>query len=152
MLKRPITYKDFNDREVTDIFYFNLTKAELVEMEWSVDGGLGETMKRVIEANDAKTLIGEFKRLILTSYGEKSDDGKRFIKNDKLREEFEQSAAYSALFMELATNSDAAVAFIQGVIPSELQDNVQIELKTIQTETVVAQVQTGALPPPPPSV
>jgi len=121
MLKKAIRYIDYNDVERTEEFYFNLSKAELAEMELSTKGGYAEMLKRIVEAEDAPTVIAEFKDLILKSYGKKSDDGKRFIKSKELSEEFSQTEAYSELFMELAVDADAASAFVNGVIPAQLQ-------------------------------
>lgn len=120
MLKKTITYKDYNGNERTEDFYFNLNKAELMEMEMSTAGGLAETVDRIIKAQDAPTIIKIFKKLLLDSYGERSLDGKRFIKNDELKEAFSQTEAYSELFMELSTNAEAASEFVNGIIPSDL--------------------------------
>ena len=113
MLKRSITYTDYNGGTRTEDFYFNLTQAEVTEMELSVDGGLVEMINRIVAAQDGKQIIATFKDIILRAYGEKSPDGKRFIKNQELRDAFAQTEAYSILFMELATNADAAAAFVR---------------------------------------
>lgn len=120
MLKRTIKYEDFNGVEVVEDFYFNLSKSELIEMEAEYQGGLSDTLNRIIAAKDNKTLIAEFKKLVLNSYGQKSADGKRFIKSEVLREEFAQTAAYDMLFMELASNEDASSDFIQGIMPKDM--------------------------------
>jgi hypothetical protein len=122
MLKKTITYVDFNGDEVSEDFFFHLSKAELVELELSYKGGLQEAIKRIVEAEDGKAIIAEFKNIILSSYGEKSDDGRRFIKNQTLREEFESTEAYSTLFMELVTDADKAAEFVRGVIPKDLAE------------------------------
>lgn len=122
MLKKTITYTDYNGVERTEDFYFNLSKAELAEMELSADGGLAATLKRIIDARDSKQLVAIFKDLVLRSYGEKSPDGKRFIKSEELRTAFSQTEAYSDLFMELATNDNAAVEFVNGIVPSEYKN------------------------------
>ena len=118
MLKKTMTYTDFNGVSRTEDFYFNLNEAEITEMELSVDGGLVEMIRRITAAQDGKQIIATFKDLILRSYGEKSPDGKRFIKNQELRDAFEQTNAYSQLFMKLATDADEASAFVAGVIPA----------------------------------
>lgn len=137
MLKRDITYKDFNDQEVTETFYFNLTRTEIVELEFSYQGGLEATLKKIIETEDVKAIIQEFKKIVLMAYGVKSEDGKRFIKSEEIRQAFSQTAAYDALFMELATSDDAAAAFVKGIIPSDMS----VGLATTDV----------ALPPMPPS-
>lgn len=119
MLKKTITYIDYNGTERTEDFYFNLSKAEVMEMEMSTSGGLAEMIKRIVDAQDAPAIIKIFKDLVLKAYGVKSPDGKRFIKSDELAVEFSQTEAYSNLFMELATDADAASKFINGIIPAE---------------------------------
>ena len=123
MLKKHVVYTDYNGNERKEDFYFNLTKAEIMEMEMSTSGGLTEMIQRVVASQDAPTIVKIFKELVLKSYGQKSLDGKRFIKNDLLREEFEQTEAYSIIFMELATDADAAAKFVNCVMPSELADH-----------------------------
>ena len=117
MLKKTITYTDFNNVERSEDFYFNLTKAEVMEMEMSTVGGLSEMIQRIIAAQDTPSIIKVFKDLVLKSYGEKSPDGKRFIKTPEITEAFSQTEAYSVLFMELATDADSAAAFVNGIIP-----------------------------------
>lgn len=122
MLKRQITYTDFNDQEVTDTFYFNISKNELIELEVEYKGGFTALIERITETMDPKRLVDEFKRIILLAYGEKSEDGKRFIKSDELRAEFETHAAYQTLFTELATSDGAAAEFIAAVLPADMTD------------------------------
>ncbi len=117
MLKKTITYTDYDGNERTEDFYFNLTKAEITEMELSHDGGLTKLIEKIVAEQDSKRIVEIFKDLILRAYGEKSPDGKRFVKNQELRDAFAQTEAYSDLFMELATDAEAAVAFVNGIIP-----------------------------------
>lgn len=120
MLKITKTYKDYNDNERTEDFYFNLTKAEIMEMEMSTNGGLAEMIQRIVAAQDGPSIMKLFKDLILKAYGQKSPDGKRFIKNDAIKEEFAQTEAYSMIFMELATDADAAAKFVNGILPADI--------------------------------
>jgi len=122
MLKKTITYTDYNGVERTEDFYFNLTKAEILEMELGTTGGFAEMIQKVIAAQDAPTIIKIFKDLVIKAYGVKSADGKRFVKNDEVREEFVQSEAYSTIFMELATDAKAGSDFVNGIIPSDMQE------------------------------
>lgn len=120
MLKKTITYTDYDGNERIEDFYFNLSKAELMEMNFNTEGGMEKTIKRIVDTKDVKQLIEIFKDIILKAYGEKSDDGKRFIKvrdGHKLCEDFAQTEAYSELFMELASNDELASDFINGIIP-----------------------------------
>ena len=123
MLKKAITYTDYNGVERTEDFYFNLSKAEVMEMELGTVGGLAEMLKRIVDSQDVPALIKNFKEIILKAYGEKSPDGKRFIKSEELSTAFSQTEAYSKLFMELATDHEAASVFINGIIP-QVDDNV----------------------------
>ena len=118
MLKRTITWKDYNGNDRTEDFYFNLTEAEAFEMELSEKGGLTEMCKRIVAAQDGPTIIKVFKEMILKSYGEKSADGREFIKSEELRNKFAQTEAYSILFMELATNAEKAAEFANGITPN----------------------------------
>lgn len=117
MLKKTITYTDYNGAERTEDFYFNLTKAEVVEMQYSIGGGLKERLERIVQTQDQPAIIREFKGLILKAYGEKSDDGKRFMKSEEISNKFACTEAYSILFMELATNADKASEFVNGITP-----------------------------------
>lgn len=123
MLKKTITYSDYNGTERTEDFYFNLSKAEIMEMEMGTTGGLAEMIQRIVAAQDAPSIIKIFKDLVLKAYGEKSADGKRFIKSEELATAFSQTEAYSILFMELATDADAAAKFVNGIVPADVAKN-----------------------------
>lgn len=117
MLKKTITYTDYDGNERTEDFYFNLTKTEVAEIEYSTNGGLVKMLEKIIQEQDSKKVLDLLKDIVLKAYGEKSPDGKRFIKNQELRDIFTQTEAYSELFFELMTNADIAAAFINGIIP-----------------------------------
>ncbi len=123
MVTKEITFTDYNGQERKEKYQFNFTKAELTEMELSVNGGLSAMMERIKETDDRPELMRIFKDLILKAYGVKSADGKRFIKSEELRTEFSQTEAYSELYMELVTDTNAAVTFFNGLIPNNLKDN-----------------------------
>lgn len=118
MLKKTMTYEDFDGNKRTEDFYFNLTKAECMEINFGVHGGITDMLKKMISERDTSRMIELIKEIILKAYGVKSTDGKRFIKNAQIREEFSQTNAYSDLFMELAFDDKACVAFIEGIIPN----------------------------------
>lgn len=124
MLKKIITYTDYNGLERTEPFYFNLSKAELMEMELGVTGGMTEMLNKIIAAKDAPSLMKTFKEMIMKAYGVKSDDGKRLIKSEELSIAFTQTEAYTVLFMELITDDKAAADFVNGIIPNEIQADV----------------------------
>ena len=117
MLKKTITYTDFNGISRTEDFYFNLTAAEVTEMEMSTVGGLAEMIQQIVAAKDIPSIVKVFKDLILRSYGIKSPDGKRFMKSQQISEEFAQTNAFSDLYMELATDADKAAEFTNAIIP-----------------------------------
>jgi hypothetical protein len=121
MYTKTITYTDYNGNERTESFYFNLTKAELSEMEYSVEGGMKSMLEKIIETKDPVKLVSMFKNLILKSYGEKSADGRRFIKNQEVLDNFTQTEAYSELYMLLSTDAEEAIAFVTGIVPKDLQ-------------------------------
>lgn len=120
MFSKTITYTDYNDVERTETFYFNLSKSEIAEMQLTTEGGLGEKLQKIIDSKDQVEIFKMFKTLILKAYGEKSDDGRRFIKSPALSEAFSQTEAYDQFFMEIGTNADAATAFVNGIIPKDL--------------------------------
>lgn len=130
MYVKTIEYKDYNGNPRKEDFYFNLNEAEIMEMELSKEGGFDQWITRIANAQNTPELIKLFKSLILMTYGEKSLDGKRFIKVNpetgrKLSEDFEQTAAYSVMFMELATNTEAATEFINKVIPENAAEAIE---------------------------
>mgnify|MGYP001776454005 CR=1 FL=1 len=120
MLKKTVTYTDFDGLERTEDIFFNLSKAEIMKMQLSVDGGLDAKIQKIIKNKDIPALTAVFTDLLSKAYGIKSDDGKRFIKSKELTEEFEQTEAYSQIFMELLTDDKAAAEFINGIIPNDL--------------------------------
>lgn len=117
MIKKTITYTDYNGMTRTEDFYFHLSEAEIAEMELTINGGFSEMIQKIVAANDTPSIIKTFKDIILKAYGEKSADGRRFVKSEELRTAFSQTEAYSQLFMELATDEEAASAFVKGVVP-----------------------------------
>lgn len=122
MLKETITYFDFDGNERTENFYFNLTKAECMEMELGTTGGLENMITRIIEAKDRAQIVETFKNIILKAYGEKSADGKHFFKSPEISAKFAATEAYSDLFMKLASNADEATRFVNGIIPQVPED------------------------------
>ena len=118
MLKKTITYTDYDGNTRTEDFYFNLSKAEIAEMQLGVEGGLDKYIEKIVSTQDVKKVMEIFKELILKAYGEKSPDGRRFIKTKENREAFSQTEAYSELFVELACDSEAASNFINGIVPN----------------------------------
>jgi len=122
MLKKTITYKDYDGNDRTEDFYFNLSKAECMEMELSTDGGMQQMIERIVSEKDNAKIVKVFKEIILKSFGKKSPDGKRFYKSEEISSEFAATEAYSELFMELATDADAASRFISSVLPVAPED------------------------------
>lgn len=118
MLKETIEYVDYNGIQRKEDYYFNLTKAEIIEMEIGTTGGYTEMIKKIVSAQDIPSIISVLKEFILKAYGEKSSDGKRFIKSKELSEAFSQTEAYTELFMKLASDPNKTANFINGVVAS----------------------------------
>lgn len=127
MLKKTITYTDYNGVRRTEDFWFNLSKTEIMEMEMGTAGGLAEMLQNIVNAQDGPAIIKTFKELVLKAYGEKTPDGKYFRKSPEISEAFSQTEAYSDLFMELATNADYASEFVKGIIPRDTDTVVTAE-------------------------
>lgn len=123
MIKKTITYTDYNGVERKEDFYFHLTKAEITKMEMSTSGGLAEMINRVVAAQDQPAIIKIFEDLIQKSYGVKTPDGRGFVKRKEDLDSFISTEAYSMLFMELATDADAAAKFVNGVVPNDMTTN-----------------------------
>lgn len=121
MLKKTITYRDYNDVERTETFYFHFTEAEILDMEMSEEGSFTERVQRIIDAKDQAGLMKLIKKFVIDAYGVKSDDGKRFIKNEEVKAAFLESPAYSDIFMEMVTNDELAAEFVNGVIPDTMK-------------------------------
>jgi hypothetical protein len=157
MLKREIRYEDFDGNMVSEFFYFNLSQPELIELEVEYEQGFGEMLQSIVEAEDSKEIIAKFKEIVLMAYGEKSEDGRRFVKSEKIREEFSQTAAYSTLFMELATDDKVAIEFLTGIMPREFRGQMEKAANTITSPLLntssedktpsVPRVPTPPLPP-----
>lgn len=140
MLKKTITYVDYNDEERTEDFYFNLSKAELMEMEMGTEGGLYTKINTIINTKDVPSIIKMFKEIILKAYGEKSGDGRTFMKIDEnghpLSNKFMQTEAYSVLFMELSSDSKKAADFINGLVPKDLSKKGDLSLESAKITSV----------------
>ena len=147
MLARKITYTDFNDEERSETFYFNLTESELAKLEYSQKGGLTEWIKRATESKDGKVILDTFETIIKATYGVKSLDGRSFVKNDQVFEEFKGTNAYNQLFMELVTDAQAAAEFIAACMPEKMRGKakevMEAELKKVNTdEAVIKKVES----------
>lgn len=137
MLKKSITYTDYNSNDRTENFYFNLSKAELMEMQLTTTGGFDVMIQNIIDAQDMPTLMKIFKDIILKSYGEKSADGKRFVKSEEISKAFSETEAYSVLYMELLTDSSAAAKFISALVPQDVAEKAQAQMKAQQAQLEV---------------
>ena len=134
MLKETRTYVDFNGVERTEDFYFNFSKAELAEKHLKSDKGLSELLEDIAHSDDHELIVDTFKEIILKAYGKKSEDGRRFIKSDELSKEFSETPVYSDMFIELATDSDKAAKFINGIMPPEWEKQIKENEKSIAKE------------------
>ncbi len=131
MYAKEITYNDYNGVERKETFLFDLSEAEILEMELSTVGGFEQYVNKIINAQDTPQLVKLFKELILKAYGVKSDDGRRFIKTEEIAREFSQTRAYSKLFMELAIDAQAAAEFVNKIVPESMSDTDSSKIKSI---------------------
>lgn len=134
MIKWTITYSTYNGDSITEDFYFNLNKAELIQMQFDVNGAYSQFIERIMNERDLKTIGDQFRKIILSSYGKKSDDGKQFRKSPEILAEFEQSEAYPTLYIELLEDADKMAKFVKGILPKDLQasaDSNKLPLKSV---------------------
>ena len=138
MLKKTVTYTDYNGVERTEAFYFHYNEAEILDMEMSTEGGFAERIQKIIDAKDQVSLMQVIKKFVIDAYGVKSEDGKRFIKNDAVRTEFLESPAYSQIWMELVMDDEIAADFINNVIPSGIKEKLEglIKAREAKIKTV----------------
>lgn len=124
MFKKTVTYKDYNGVERTESYHFHFSEAEILDMEMSVEGGFAERVQKIIDANDQAKLMKVIKQFVIDAYGVKSEDGKRFIKNEQVKTEFIESPAYSKIWMELMSSDQVAADFINNVIPADMKEQL----------------------------
>lgn len=125
MLKKTITYTDYDGMERTEDFWFNLSKTELTKLDAELPGGVLGVLRKIIDKKDRKALVDFIETLILRSYGEKTLDGKRFVKTLDMAEEFMQTPAYDELFMSILSDTDSQTSFINGVIPQSMAKEIE---------------------------
>lgn len=125
MLKKTVTYTDFNDVERTEDFYFNLTEAELADMNLDENGDLADKLQKIINSKSVKEIKDYFKWIVLKAYGEKSEDGRRFMKSPEISRAFQETQAYSDIWMELAFDNVAAENFVNGIMPKNLSEKLK---------------------------
>ena len=160
MLKKSVTYTDFNDEEHTEYFYFHLKKTELLRMEVETPGGLSAAFERIVaggENPDGKLIMDTFEGYIKKSYGKKSPDGRRHLKSDEILDEFVTCGAYDALFMSICTDAETAADFIKAIMPAGLieevevlakQQNLGIEVPEVPKDPrIYTQEEIKAMPP-----
>lgn len=131
MLKKTITYTDYDGKTRTEDFYFHLSKTDIVMLEISVPGGLQQMLTTIYNTNDTNAIIREFKNIIHAAYGEKSADGRQFNKSDDISKAFEATAAYDQLFYEMLTDTDKAIEFVKGILPVDVSKEIDKEVSKI---------------------
>ena len=147
MLTRTITYEDFNGNTQTEKFYFNITKTEALDLELGAEGGYAAMAQKMIDDRDGAGILEAVRGIILGAYGQKSEDGKRFIKTQQMRDEFAESAAFDALFTELATSDVASAEFMSGVLPKDLTAGFSAGTPTETAQSIVGEfLQQGGAP------
>jgi hypothetical protein len=116
MIKKEIHFTDFDGNNQVEEAYFNLTEPEIVRLDAKFVGGLDAFTKNIDPVNRPEEVVDLFEDVLSSSYGVKSEDGRRFVKDPVVVGQFLDSAAYSALFMELLGDAEAAAAFMEGVL------------------------------------
>ena len=148
MIKKTIEYTDFDGNKRKEDFYFHLTEAEVTDWEMSVEGGLSKALVGIIKSKNIRQIMPIYKSLLIRSYGVKSPDGRRFIKNDEVRDEFVQTQAFSDLYMKLATDLEEGTNFIKGVMPtfdSEIFKNLDAILdSTDDVDEIISKIESSA--------
>ena len=139
MLKKTITYSDLDGNQIVEDFYFNLSAAEIAEMELSHRGGLSSYLQQIINSNDGAAIITAFKEIISKSYGQRSDDGKRFIKSPELSKAFMETDAYSQMFLEMVTSAEASAEFVRGIVPANLNTDEKTTVAGVDIPTMTTQ-------------
>lgn len=141
MFITPITYEDFDGNEVTETFHFHLSKARMIDIqvEYGDEDAFATTLQNIVNEKDNKKIMAEFKKLLMASYGVRSEDGKRFIQSDEMSEAFVQTPAYDELLMKFLQDANFAGDFVNGVFPRDVARRIAEQEATQQTE----------LPPPP---
>jgi len=132
MLKKTITFENWNGESCEQTFFFNLTRTELAQLEYSHGGGLTEWIKKAVETRDGKVILATFEEIIKATYGEKSLDGMTFIKNDEIFAKFKGSPAYDVLYIELVTDGEKAAQFILDCMPKDLRAEAAKQMKDPQ--------------------
>lgn len=143
MLKKTFTFKDLDGNEVSETYYFSVNTAELAEMALTHDGDIVQALQAIVASGDGKAIIAKFKDFIAMSVGERSSDGRSFIKNDAIRERFMGTEAYGQLFLELVTNAESGAEFIRGIMPADLAKRVAEIEATNAVKTVDVELPTG---------
>jgi hypothetical protein len=138
MYAKTIKYEDYNGNQREETFYFNLSRSELIDLEWRTPGGLENYMKKIMSELDGQKLADMFKMLIQKSYGVKDLEGRRFIKNDEVLRNFTETPAYDELFVQLATDDKAAAEFVNGVFPKEAVEEAASKVEEAAEEAASA--------------
>lgn len=146
MLVQRIDYVDYDGNKRSEDHHFNFTEAEIQEMNLKTPGGLKARLEKIVQEMDQERLVSYFKSLILDSYGVKSDDGRRFIKSKELSEAFSQTGAYNKLFMQLTTDTNAAIKFVKGIIPDVPEPKVETKEPNLPDPATVAQGRDLRIP------
>lgn len=142
MRKETITYTDYNNVTRTEDFFFNLNEAELTALQYGVDGGLKEMLERIVKSNDNKQIMACFHELIAKSYGEKSPDGRRFVKSEELSEAFMQTEAYNELMLRFMTDANYSAEFINDVLADVTKRTKERNAKKGEDNTIVLPAQS----------
>lgn len=131
MLKKEVSYVDYDGNKVTETLYFNMTKTEIAAMQVRMDGKFIDYLQDLVKGNKIERLFHIFKDIVLDSYGKKSDDGRRFVKSKELRDDFEASIPFDNMMMEMLQDPDKQSQFVRAILPPDMTAGGDISASTI---------------------
>lgn len=138
MIKKTITFKDFNGDSRTEDFYFNLTIDEIMELQFSEAGGLDQYINSIVQSDNNAEIYQTFKKIILKAIGKKSEDGRLFAKSEEIKNEFSQTNAFSNMLVEFMTNAEAGASFISALVPAEELEKIVSVVENDNSSTLPA--------------
>lgn len=134
MFKHSVEYVDFNGSDRKEDLYFHLSLPEVTRLEAEIGMGLEDYIKGLTTNQELNTLLAFLERMLLSSYGQKTSDGKSFIKSQVIREAFEYSQAYAEIFEQVLSNPDLARKFGENVADNGKSKKNQVTPKVVSNE------------------
>jgi len=134
MYKTTVEYEDFNGEKKKRTLYFNLSQSELTELKYESNGALEDKIVEIVATKNRSEMMLLFTKLLKMAYGEKSEDGEYFIKNEEVYNRFKYSNAYDAFLEKLVESDSELENFIKYVLPKKLSNKVDMNEVKKKTE------------------